>query len=90
MEYTSVDSEAISGLRYDDRHGVLDVKFTTGSIYWYFDVARWEFEELLAAESVGGWFNTVFKARRHRYAEIYRPSDPPRRPPSPPHRPELH
>ncbi len=90
MEYQPVDSEAIEGMRYHDVRQVLDVKFTTGSIYWYFDVARWEYEELLAAESIGNWFNTVFKARGHRYAEIYRPSDLPRRLPPPPRQPTLH
>lgn len=90
MEYQPVDSEAIDGAGYDDSRRTLGIKFTTGSVYWYFGVARWEYDELRAADSIGAWFNAVFKPRGHRYAEIYRPADRARQPPRPPRRGTTH
>jgi hypothetical protein len=47
----------------------LEVEFTTGTVYQYFDVPERVFEELMAAESKGGFFNSQIRGH-YRYARV--------------------
>jgi len=63
MELHQVESSVIAAVGYDDEQRVLEVRFHTGRIYHYFDVPRSSFEKLLAASSVGQYFNRVIRIR---------------------------
>ena len=62
-----VDSEAIAQVEYEDGSRTLFVRFTSGEWYAYLDVPQPVFDDLLAAESKGGFFQ---EAVRDRYAFI--------------------
>ena len=68
MQRVKVDSSAVASIGYDAGAGELDVEFHTGRVYRYFDVPRGKFEALMAAESIGEYFN--HHIRQHRYIEI--------------------
>jgi hypothetical protein len=66
MQRTRVDSEAIAGVGYEGT--TLEVEFTTGRVYRYFDVPREAHEALMRAESRGAYFNRWIRPR-YRYEE---------------------
>jgi len=47
----------------------LEVEFTNGSIYQYFDVPGTEYQALVSASSVGSYLNQFIKTG-YRYARI--------------------
>ena len=57
MRRKRVDSSVIAEVGYDDERALLEVEFKTGRVYHYLDVPPEVFEELIAADSVGGYFN---------------------------------
>jgi hypothetical protein len=67
MQRAPVTSDSLQAVGY--REGTLEVEFTTGTVYQYFDVPDRVYEELMAAESKGGFFNR--RIRDHfRYARV--------------------
>ena len=58
-----VDSSVISSVGYDERAHVLEVEFRTGRLYHYYDVPRAEYDALLAASSVGSYFNREIRTK---------------------------
>jgi len=67
MERTPVDSSLIESVAYDAERMILDLWFTTGTHYRYFDVEPEVVEELMRAPSKGRYFNDEI-----RDAYIYR------------------
>lgn len=67
MQREPVISESLKGVGYED--GTLEVEFTTGTVYQYFDVPERVFGELMAAESKGSFFNRQIRDR-FRYARV--------------------
>jgi hypothetical protein len=63
MRETPVDSSVIALIAYDEDNEILEVRFRNGRTYRYFRVPPDEHEALLAAESVGRYFNEVIKPR---------------------------
>ena len=63
MLRTPVESTAVASLGYDRGSSTLEVEFTSGSVYQYFDVPEAEYRELLAAESIGEHLNRRIKPR---------------------------
>jgi len=61
-DWIAVDSSLLSAVRYSP-DAVLELKFRTGTIYRYFNVPHLVFEELLAAESLGAYFNRHIRPR---------------------------
>jgi hypothetical protein len=55
MEREPVDSSVLASVGHED--GVLEVEFTSGAVYRYFDVPVPVHEALMAAESHGSYFN---------------------------------
>lgn len=55
MERQSVVSSNISSIGYDNGDSVLEVEFNNGAIYQYFDVPQHIHEEIMTAESIGGY-----------------------------------
>lgn len=58
-----VDSSCISSIGYAREHEVLDVEFIGGDVYRYLDVPHETYAALLAAGSVGAFFNRAIKNR---------------------------
>lgn len=52
MERIPLESEALASIGYDLARHLLEIEFTNGRIYQYFDVPRTEVERLLAARSL--------------------------------------
>lgn len=56
-----VVSSMMRSAGYDDTHAVLEIEFVTGHIYRYHAVPRREWNELMAAESKGNYFDTYIR-----------------------------
>lgn len=61
QEVVSVNSSAISTVKYDNDSSILTIVFNWGGEYDYPLVPRSEFENLVNAESVGRYFNQHIK-----------------------------
>ena len=69
MNRTTVISSNVASVGYDANTMTLEVEFTNGSVYQYFDVPGTEYEALLNASSVGTYLNQNIKTS-YRYAQI--------------------
>ena len=65
-----LDSEALSSVGYDAARRVLEVEFTSGRVYQYFDVPEREVERLLDAPSRGHFFSERVRGR-YRYRQVH-------------------
>jgi KTSC domain len=63
-----VDSSAIGSISWNAETMILTVHFTRGQTYQYFNVTQGEYDDFMAADSLGRYFNTVFKLA-HGYAQ---------------------
>ena len=70
MERIALDSEALASVGYDAGRRVLEIEFTSGRIYQYFDVPRHEVERLLRATSQGAYFSERVRDR-YRYEPLH-------------------
>ncbi len=61
MERERVKSSVIASVGYDPDAQVLEVRFHSGRTYRYFDVPPRVYGQLVAADSVGAYFNTEVK-----------------------------
>jgi len=67
IRITEIDSKSIRSLEWlglpeeGFGFGTLTVEFQTGRVYDYFNIPFTEIEYLTTAESLGGYFNDVFK-----------------------------
>lgn len=61
MELTPVTSSNVAAVGYDDETKTLQVQFKGGETYNYFGVPQELYDNLLNAESVGGFLNTYIK-----------------------------
>ena len=61
-DWIAVDSSLVSAARYSS-DAVLELRFRSGAIYRYSNVPHLLFEELLAAESLGAYFNRRIRPR---------------------------
>jgi hypothetical protein len=59
----SVNSSVIKSLGYSAADQVLEVQFRNGRIYQYIGVPAEEYDALLSANSVGGYFNKMIRDR---------------------------
>lgn len=57
MKRRRVDSSVLRSIGYDE-HGTLEVEFASGNVYRYLLVPRRVHDELLAAPSIGSYFNS--------------------------------
>ena len=73
MELRQVDSSVLAAAGYDRDRRVLEARFRSGRIYHYFEVPETVFERLLAAKSVGGYFNRTVKPH-YRAELVYDPN----------------
>jgi hypothetical protein len=66
---TPVISSNVASVGYDPNTMTLEVEFTNGSVYQYFDVPELEYQSLMTAESLGKYLNHNIKSN-YRYAQI--------------------
>jgi len=70
MNRTAVDSSQIKSIGYDEGTQMLEVEFRySGSVYTYFDVPKSVYDEMMASESVGKFFNAKVKGGGYKYAQ---------------------
>jgi len=60
---TGVVSSNVKAVGYDIDLHILDIEFHKGNIYRYFGVALAEYEEFVAAESIGKHFNKHIRGK---------------------------
>ncbi len=65
MRRHRVKSSVIAFVAHDGRSNMLEVEFRNGRLYDYFGVPRAVFDELLASDSAGKYFNEEIKPRYH-------------------------
>jgi len=65
MKTVQVSSSSISEVGFGN--GTLEITFTNGKTYQYFNVPEETFEEMIASDSVGKFFNSVI---RNNYSSI--------------------
>jgi hypothetical protein len=56
MKRQEVDSSMLDSVGYDEKTKTLEVEFTSGGVYQYFDVEKEVFEKLMKADSLGSYF----------------------------------
>ncbi len=61
MNRTSVTSSNVTSVGYDANTLTLEVEFSNGSVYQYFDVPETVYGELLTSASVGRYLNAEVK-----------------------------
>lgn len=69
MNRIPVSSSNVASVGYDLNTMTLEVEFTNGSVYQYFDVPETEYRNLLGASSVGTYLNQNIKTS-YRYVQI--------------------
>ena len=69
MNRMPVSSSNISSVGFDADTLTLEIEFTNGNIYQYFDVPSTVYEELLQADSKGQFLSTQIKGV-YRYARL--------------------
>lgn len=57
MHRTQVNSSNIQSIGYDPQSAVLEVEFTSGDIYQYFDIPEYLYQQFLQASSHGQFLN---------------------------------
>jgi KTSC domain len=57
MERVTVSSSNIASVGYDSASETLEIEFKNGLIYHYFNVPEIMHEQLMAASSLGSFFN---------------------------------
>jgi hypothetical protein len=59
----AVDSSLLASAAYDVSESVLNLEFRDGAIYRYFAVPATVYDDLLAADSKGSYFNKQIRGR---------------------------
>ena len=73
MRRVPVDSSVIATVGYDPDDRILEVEFRTGRLYHYFDVPASRYAALMAAESIGHYFNVAIRDK-YRFVELGTPT----------------
>lgn len=69
MYRVPVISSNISSIGYDPASAVLEVEFSNGAVYQYFDVPEHLYQGLMSASSHGGFLNDYIKYN-YRYQRV--------------------
>lgn len=69
MERISVSSSNINSIGYDQQSAVLEVEFTSGDIYHYFNVPEHLYNNLMSSSSKGEFLNDFIRYN-YRYQKI--------------------
>jgi len=63
MARVDLKSTSLNAATYQDQSACLELEFRSGAIYRYRDVPAQTYQELLRAESKGGYFNQHIRNR---------------------------
>jgi hypothetical protein len=69
MNRTPISSSNLASVGYDSKTCTLEVEFSNGSLYQYFDVPAQVYDALLSASSPGSFLNQQIKGA-YRYAKV--------------------
>jgi hypothetical protein len=69
MKRESVTSTNIASVGYDESSCTLEIEFTNGSVYEYFDVPEQVYREFLGSGSLGVYLNSQIR-NRYRYQRV--------------------
>lgn len=61
MQRISVISSNIRAIGYDEPSGIMEVEFTSGDVYRYFNVPKYLYQGLMNAASKGRFLNENIK-----------------------------
>ena len=67
---SSVRSSALRSVGYDQEQQTLEIEFTNGAVYRYFDVPPEVYRGLMAAESHGRYFHQHVRNKDYRYQRM--------------------
>ena len=70
MKHVPVSSSSLRALGYDPDEQALEVAFHNGSVYRYEQVPPEVVQALLEADSLGRYFNQVFKPQHYPYRRL--------------------
>ena len=69
MQRTQVTSSNISSIGYDSHAATLEVEFTSGDIYQYFNIPEHLYQQFLQASSYGQFLNDHIRYN-YRYQKV--------------------
>lgn len=69
MNRVPVTSSSVASVGYDPNTMTLEVEFSNGAVYQYFDVPETLYHDLMGASSVGTYLNQHIKGS-YRYAQV--------------------
>jgi hypothetical protein len=69
MDRNQVSSSNVSSVGYDPATQTLEVEFSNGNVYQYFDVPEPVYQQLIQAASLGAFLNGNIKGS-YRYARL--------------------
>lgn len=61
MNRTSITSSSISSIGYDEQTSIMEIEFTSGDVYRYFDVSEYVHQQFMNATSHGQFFHDNIK-----------------------------
>lgn len=64
IEMVPVNSSNIAAIGYSEKLLTLHVEFHTGAVYRYYPVPKITYDELMGAESIGGYFAKNIKSNK--------------------------
>ncbi len=70
MDRISVESSNLASVGYDEDSSIMEVEFNDGSVYQYYSVPSYVFDELLTASSKGKYFHKNVKEARYQYQRV--------------------
>jgi hypothetical protein len=70
MERYPVLSNQLASIGYDSATCILEVEFQKGGVYRYSGISADTYEQLITAESIGTFFNTVIREGGFDYVRI--------------------
>ncbi len=71
MTRVPVTSSNIRSVGYDESTKTLEIEFNSGGVYQYFDVPSTIHAGLIAASSVGSYFDVNVKKAGYRYMRVH-------------------
>lgn len=69
MDRTAVSSSNIKSVGFDPSNNIVEIEFSDGSIYQYFDVPEATYQSLVGAPSVGKYFHQEIRGT-YRFARL--------------------
>jgi hypothetical protein len=70
MNYESVNSSTVDAIAFDDASSTLGVRFKNGTEYEYSTVPESVYRGMLAASSVGRYFDANVKKAGYRFRQV--------------------